>query len=82
MLGRKYVGIDQSAEYVSFAKQRLTGAMERLAEESGEGGQNIDLAAAASRAAADPKRRSKVMTPTDAFGRPRVRRERKAVKTA
>ena len=84
MLGRKYVGIDQSAEYVAFAKQRLAGAMEKLAEESGDGTDgtaNIDLAAVA-RAAADPKRRSKVMTDTDAFGRPRVARNRKAVKTA
>ena len=74
LLGRKYVGIDQSEEYVQFARQRLSGAVENL--EAGDARGSIDLAAVA-RDAVDPKRRSKVETATDAFGRPRVRRERK-----
>src|SRR5215217_283417 len=65
MLGRKYVGIDQSEEYVGYARKRLDHALEK------SGGANGDGAVAA---VLDPKRASKVQTVTDAFGRKRVPR--------
>ena len=64
LLGRKYVGIDQSAEYVEFARKRLQHALE-AAEKNGK-----------SAAIADPHRESRVLTATDAFGRKRVARKR------
>jgi hypothetical protein len=72
LLGRQYVGIDQSAEYVDYARKRLGHALEAAAQaQSGK----PDAAVAA---ATDPRRASKVMTETDAFGRPRVARRRAA----
>jgi site-specific DNA-methyltransferase (adenine-specific) len=59
MLGRAYVGIDQSAEYVAYARKRLEAAVPA----SG---------AHAAPAVMDPLRESRVMTETDAFGRARV----------
>ena len=74
MLDRKYVGIDQSAEYVGYAKKRLEHALE-----NGAGGKNgIDVKSVV----LDVKRASKVMTKTDAFGRPRVARRSRAAKSA
>ncbi|HEY8746420.1 MAG TPA: site-specific DNA-methyltransferase [Tepidisphaeraceae bacterium] len=72
LLGRKYVGIDQSEEYVGYARKRLEHAL---------------LSANASNpvaAATHPGRASKVMTETDAFGRKRVPRgpRRRAAKSA
>src|SRR3954454_7066231 len=64
MLGRKYVGIDQSAEYVGYAQKRLEHALAN-ADKNGTDARSIVL---------DAKRASKVMTKTDAFGRPRVAR--------
>jgi hypothetical protein len=58
------VGIDQSAEYVSFAQKRLAHALE-TGEKKGKHA-----------AVADPTRASRVLTPTDAFGRKRVARKR------
>jgi hypothetical protein len=79
LLGRQYVGIDQSAEYVAYAKKRLEHA---LAKAPGTEGSNGDTPLHARVAAVlDPKRASKVMTETDAFGRKRVAR-RRAAKTA
>jgi DNA modification methylase len=81
LLGRRYVGIDQSEEYVGYAKKRLEHALEKSAEATK--GPNANGAKPADPVAAviDPKRASKVMTETDAFGRPRVAR-RRAAKTA
>src|SRR2546423_8769296 len=62
LLGRKYVGIDQSEEYVRFAQTRLNHALTTATPD-------------------DAARASKVLTQTDAFGRPRVPR-RRAAKTA
>jgi DNA modification methylase len=56
LLGRKYVGIDQSGEYVEFARKRLEQAL--------------------SAGVTNPNRASRVLTETDAFGRPRVERAR------
>jgi len=73
LLGRKYVGIDQSEEYVSYAKKRLEHALSNAHTSNPVAG------------AIDPKRASKVMTETDAFGRKRVPRtygRRRSVKTA
>jgi site-specific DNA-methyltransferase (adenine-specific) len=72
MLNRKYVGIDQSAEYVAFARKRLEHS---LAAAQKAGDKSIVLNPVA---LADPKRSSKVITATDAFGRPRVPRRRAA----
>lgn len=72
LLGRKYVGIDQSAEYVEYARKRLDHALDAAAQ-PGNGRPDAVVAAAT-----DPKRASKVMTETDAFGRPRVARRRAA----
>jgi site-specific DNA-methyltransferase (adenine-specific) len=64
LLKRKYIGIDQSPEYVGYARKRLAHALDASA-------------------IVDGKRASRVMTQTDAFGRPRVpRRSRAAAKTA
>lgn len=75
LLGRRYVGIDQSDAYVGYARQRLEHAL-----------QNAPASPNANPIAAviDPKRASKVMTETDAFGRKRVARgpRRRHAKTA
>ena len=67
LLGRKYVGIDQSEEYVGYARKRLEHA---LATAAGTNGSTL------ADAMVDPARSSRVMTATDAFGRPRVARRR------
>jgi DNA modification methylase len=64
LLDRHYVGIDQSAEYVGYAQKRLNHALE-VADKNGNGATTIVF---------DPKRASRVMTKTDALGRPRVAR--------
>ena len=74
LLGRKYVGIDQSEEYVKYARTRLAHTLSHTPASNPVAG------------AIDPKRASKVMTETDAFGRKRVPRTygrgRRAAKTA
>jgi site-specific DNA-methyltransferase (adenine-specific) len=76
LLKRQYVGIDQSAEYVDYARKRLEHALDAAARaDTGK----PDAAVAA---VIDPSRASKVKTETDAFGRPRVERRRRAAKTA
>src|SRR4051794_17013001 len=77
LMDRKYVGIDQSEEYVGFARKRLAHALEQStpdadAKPEGES-KRLALAIAA---ATDPARASKIMTETDAFGRARVPRSR------
>src|SRR2546430_17387377 len=57
LLNRKYVGIDQSAEYVGYAQKRLAHALATATPD-------------------DATRTSRVLTETDAFGRPRVARTR------
>ena len=77
LLGRQYVGIDQSEEYVAYARKRLQHALEKSAAgANGTSGAVPPEAAVA--AVLDPKRASKVMTETDAFGRKRVARRRAA----
>jgi len=61
LLGRRYVGIDQSPEYVRFARKRLAHAL------SARGAETPDVLFS-------PDRASRVKTDTDAFGRPRVER--------
>jgi DNA modification methylase len=82
LLGRSYVGIDQSAEYVKFARTRVENAL-AAAESAKSNGKSAEHAIAA---VIDPKRSSKVKTGTDAFGRPRVprgpRRRRAEAKSA
>jgi site-specific DNA-methyltransferase (adenine-specific) len=64
LLDRKYVGIDQSKEYVEFARKRLQHALEAK-EKKGKDA-----------AITDTTRESRILTPTDAFGRKRVARKR------
>ena len=71
LLGRKYVGIDQSAEYVGFARKRLEHALEAKANANGQA-----VEAVVAKVALDSTRASRVLTETDAFGRPRVARTR------
>jgi len=73
LLGRKYVGIDQSEAYVRYARKRLAHALE-----SQGGGSAGDVIAAV----IDPKRASKILTETDAFGRKRVARGRRTARSA
>lgn len=61
LLGRKFVGFDQSEEYVTFARKRLEHAL----NVKDNGGGDVH----------DKKRKSKKETPTDAFGRARVKRK-------
>ena len=70
LAGRKYVGIDQSAEYVGYARKRLAHALKK-ADSGGLFEPNGDHLLAV---ASDPKRASRVRTETDAFGRKRVPR--------
>ncbi|HVT88817.1 MAG TPA: site-specific DNA-methyltransferase [Tepidisphaeraceae bacterium] len=75
LLGRQYVGIDQSEEYVGYARKRLEHALTSPKTDSTRGKNDepelFDLSKVA-----DPMRSSRVMTETDAFGRPRVQRKR------
>jgi site-specific DNA-methyltransferase (adenine-specific) len=64
LLDRKYVGIDQSKEYVDFARKRLQHALEATRKKGKHA------------AIADPNRDSRILTPTDAFGRKRVPRKK------
>jgi site-specific DNA-methyltransferase (adenine-specific) len=66
LLDRKYVGFDQSEQYVQYARKRLEHALEASAKSTPQS------------AVADPRRSSKVLTATDAFGRARVPRRRAA----
>ena len=68
LLGRRYVGIDQSAEYVRFAQSRLSHALEETSKADATGASKIF----------DAKRASKKQTATDAFGRPRVARRKRS----
>jgi site-specific DNA-methyltransferase (adenine-specific) len=63
-LGRKFVGIDQSEEYVAYARKRIEHALEIHANGNGH--------------VHAKTRQSKVKTQTDAFGRPRVERKKRA----
>ena len=77
LLGRNYVGIDQSEEYVGYAQKRLAHALEHV-KTRGVDGANGDVIHLDSSALLDPKRASRVMTETDSLGRPRVPRRRAA----
>ena len=79
LLGRKYVGIDQSDQYVAFAQKRLQDALNKAQPESPSGGLFAPDPANAHEilsVALDPNRQSRILTETDAFGRPRVARSR------
>jgi site-specific DNA-methyltransferase (adenine-specific) len=65
LLGRKFIGIDQSEQYVGFARKRLEHAMQQI-ENPKTNGDGLFAA----------DRKSRVRTETDAFGRPRVERRR------
>jgi DNA modification methylase len=84
LLGRRYVGIDQSDAYVGYARQRLEHALQTAPAAPANGKGNGDGNANAQAPLFDPNRASKVMTETDAFGRKRVARgpRRRHAKTA
>lgn len=65
LLGRNYVGVDQSEAYVGYARKRLEHALSSITRPV-----NGNTVAAV----IDPTRESKVMTETDAFGRKRIPR--------
>jgi site-specific DNA-methyltransferase (adenine-specific) len=67
VLGRRYIGIDQSEAYVSFARKRLDHVLHQ-----GVNGVPGTMAGSLF----DTSRSSRVMTETDAFGRKRVPRTR------
>lgn len=58
LMGRKYVGIDQSAEYTAYARRRIAHALEVSNGKASH--------------VTDRNRESRVQTETDAFGRERV----------
>src|SRR5260221_4269099 len=69
LLGRNYVGIDQSEEYVGFARKRLAHALEQSTPNAADAkpeGESKRLAPAIA-AATDPARASKILTETDRF---------------
>lgn len=68
MLGRRYLGIDQSEQYVAFARQRLAHALS--VKPAGEDESRLEAVVQ------DTARASRRMTGTDALGRPRVPRTR------
>jgi DNA modification methylase len=77
LLDRQYVGIDQSKEYVAFAKKRLkhyTDVRWKLLS-AAKGNENSVTAEMVIKAAADASRASKVETETDSLGRQRVPRK-------
>jgi site-specific DNA-methyltransferase (adenine-specific) len=69
LLGRKYVGIDQSGQYVKFAQSRLQHALEATNKKP------VRSATDAATGLFDKDRESRVMTQTDAFGRARVKKK-------
>ncbi len=81
LLKRQYVGIDQSEEYIAFARKRMENALQTASEKQpvDNSKTSVDHAVAA---ATNPGRASRVLTPTDAFGRARVPRGRRAAKSA
>lgn len=92
-MGRHYLGIDQSAAYVTYARKRLRHALDQMkrltkaAEIKATNGSAAAHNSSANGSAvhspagvvlfADGRRESRVMTATDALGRPRVPRGRR-----
>ncbi len=66
LLGRHYIGVDQSEEYVAWARKRLTETLARQPVATTD--------AALLRAATDQTRKSRKETKTDSLGRKRVAR--------
>jgi len=88
MLGRNYVGIDQSSEYVAYAQKRLEHALRQQSQTSGSSGSNGDPLKPRNQpvddspALFDLGQDTRVQTETDAFGRPRVQRRRRTARSA
>ncbi len=77
LLGRKYVGIDQSEEYVAYARKRLDAVVAEAADSlsNGQAPDNMEQLVRTDRG-------SQVKSETDALGRPRVQRRGRAAKSA
>jgi site-specific DNA-methyltransferase (adenine-specific) len=75
LLGRRYIGNEQSPQYVGYPQKRLAHALEATSKANGDGKPAPELLSRA--------RESHVMTETDAFGRARVARtyKRRAAKS-
>ncbi len=77
LLGRRYVGIDQSPQYVAHARKRLAATREAMEAKKAQAtipeGSAQELVKLAEEAAA-AERESRLFTDTDAFGRKRVSR--------
>lgn len=76
LLGRHYVGIDQSSQYVAHARKRMAATTLAIAAKNAQTatqGSEQGLADFALKAAT-ANRRSRLFTDTDAFGRKRVTR--------
>jgi len=77
LLGRKYVGIDQSDEYVKFGRERVKHALQHMPMPAVDGNAATGVN---HKSLFSMDRNSRVQTPTDAFGRPRVKRGKRAAK--
>jgi site-specific DNA-methyltransferase (adenine-specific) len=78
LLNRKFVGIDQSEEYVAYARKRLEHALQHAPNTAADSSRLSEKLFRIDRA-------SRVQTKTDAFGRqrvPRASRARRAAKSA
>jgi site-specific DNA-methyltransferase (adenine-specific) len=82
LANRKYVGIDQSDEYVAYARKRLQHALRHCGDNGKLNGNSDGVASPANGELFSIDRASRVKTATDAFGRPRIPRGRRAAKTA
>lgn len=77
LLGRRFLGIDQSPQYVAHARKRVEAAKRAMEAKKGDGeifeGSAQDLVELATEAAT-ADRQSRLFTETDAFGRKRIKR--------
>lgn len=77
--GRQFCGIDQSPEYIGYAQQRLDHALETAKSHTtdkpeSKNGNGHHVTAELFTQAITGARKSRKLTATDAFGRPRVKR--------
>jgi site-specific DNA-methyltransferase (adenine-specific) len=77
LLGRRFVGLEQSREYVEFARKRLDHAIAARDQNAPMPQQApVESEGLFHSAVLDVSRKSRKLTATDAFGRPRVSRTR------
>jgi site-specific DNA-methyltransferase (adenine-specific) len=76
LLGRRYVGIDQSRAYVTFARQRIEETMAQVRRVAGDEPLTLKRLGEVMAVVRQASRQTRVETVTDAFGRQRVPRGR------